>query len=236
MLEVKGHVNSAYQILEKYGEKARMGRMSTDKAQKLAKKEISKLRYNEYDYFFIFNTKLIMVLHPIKPDLEGKDLSSFRDPSGNYIFRSFLSSANDGTGFSTYSWPKPGLSYPVEKIVYSKLYKPWSWIISSSTYTKQSENIIGQKQFIEVVSLIELYKIQVGKYPGNLCDLERFGSWVNGLTDLVIYEKVSDGYNLFFNVEEKLLSVTLPSELRQGLGIVNTNVKFSPKGSVKTIQ
>jgi Single Cache domain 2 len=44
MLEVKNQVNGAYKILEKYGEKARKGQISTDKAQELAKKEISKLR------------------------------------------------------------------------------------------------------------------------------------------------------------------------------------------------
>jgi Cache domain len=177
-----------------------------------------------------------MVLHPTKPDLEGKDLSSLKDPSGNYIFKSFLSAAKDGKGYSTYYWPKPGLSYPVEKIAYSKLYQPWSWIIGTSTYTKQSENIIGQEQFIIAVSLIELYKIQVGYYPNNLSELERFGSWVIGRTGSVRYEKVSSGYNLFFDVQEKYLNITLPSELKQGLSIVNTNVKFSPKGSVKTIR
>jgi hypothetical protein len=236
MKDLKRQVDSAFTVLEEYGEKARLGRMSLEKAQELAKKEISELRYDNDDYFFIFDVNLKMVVHPFMPELVGKDMSSWKDPAGKYLFRDFRSVAIEkGEGFSTYYWPKPGLSYPVEKLVYSKLYRPWSWIIASGIYTKQTESIVAQEHFIVTVSLIELYKIQTNKYPDSLADLRRFGPWADSWASTVRYEKVPNGYNLFLVLLEidKDSSVTLPSELKRSLGIVKTNVEFTADNPIK---
>jgi cytochrome c len=53
--------------------------------------------------------KVAMSGHPYKPELVGKDLSTFRDEHGNFLFFEFVKLAlEDGAGWTEYWWPKPG--------------------------------------------------------------------------------------------------------------------------------
>ena len=57
-----------------------------------------------------------MVIHPIKPALNGKDLSSLKDPNGKELFNEFVKVVQaGGSGFVDYFWPKPGSEEPVQK-------------------------------------------------------------------------------------------------------------------------
>jgi methyl-accepting chemotaxis protein len=76
-----------------------------------------------------------MVMHPIKPELDGKDLSGFADPSGKKLFVAFVDVAkSSGSGFVDYLWPKPGLDKPVPKISYVKRFEAWDWVVGSGIY------------------------------------------------------------------------------------------------------
>ncbi len=53
--------------------------------------------------------KVAMSAHPYKPELVGKDLSTFRDNHGNFLFFEFVKTAlKAGAGWTEYWWPKPG--------------------------------------------------------------------------------------------------------------------------------
>ena len=47
------------------------------------------MRYGQNDYFWINDIQPRMVMHPTKPELDGKDLSGLVDPSGKRIFVEF---------------------------------------------------------------------------------------------------------------------------------------------------
>jgi methyl-accepting chemotaxis protein len=75
-------------------------------------------------------------MHPIKPDLNGKDLSEMKDPTGKKLFVEMVQIAlQKGSGFITYKWPKPGAEKPVDKTSYVSLFKPWGWVIGNGVYT-----------------------------------------------------------------------------------------------------
>ena len=102
-----------------------------------AKKEISELRYGSdgKDYFWINDMHPTMVMHPIKPALNGKNLSDFKDPNGKHLFNEFVEVCREkGEGFVDYMWPKPGYDKPVPKLSYVKLFKPWNWIVGTGIY------------------------------------------------------------------------------------------------------
>jgi methyl-accepting chemotaxis protein len=63
----------AISILKQYGDKAAAGTLSKDDAQKQAMDLIRGLRYAKDGYFTISGTMSLM--HPIKPENNGKDLS-----------------------------------------------------------------------------------------------------------------------------------------------------------------
>jgi len=113
-----------------------------------AKKEISALRYGSQgnDYFWINDMHPRMVMHPIKPALNGKDLSDYKDPDGKYLFNEFVKVCREkGEGFVDYMWPKPGFDKPVPKLSYVKLFKPWNWVVGTGIYLDDIKAVEIQK-------------------------------------------------------------------------------------------
>ena len=110
---------------------------------------IQELRYGPEikDYFWINNSSLEMVMHPYKPELNGKDLSDFKDTAGKYLFREMVQVCKDKEGgFVSYMWEKPGEDLPVEKISYVQLFKEWDWIVGTGVYIDDIEHLMSIKE------------------------------------------------------------------------------------------
>lgn len=61
----------------------------------------------------------VMVAHPMKPVLIGRDLSGLKDKAGKEFFKEFVEVAKTkGSGWVEYMWPKPGEKDPSKKISY----------------------------------------------------------------------------------------------------------------------
>ncbi|BDV41438.1 chemotaxis protein [Geotalea uraniireducens] len=128
-------VDVAYHVLSGYGDKAQKGELTQEEAQKRAADEIKSLRYQGKEYFWINDLGPRMIMHPMKPELDGTDLSENKDPNGKHLFVEFAKICREkGGGFVDYMWPKPGESEPVPKISYVKLYEPWGWVVGSGIY------------------------------------------------------------------------------------------------------
>ncbi|WP_298269739.1 methyl-accepting chemotaxis protein [Geobacter sp.] len=131
----KSAVEVAFHTIERYGEKAKSGELPVAEAQKRAMDDLRSLRYKEKEYVWINDLAPRMIMHPIKPDLDGKDLSESKDPKGKRLFVEFARTCREkGAGFVDYLWPKPGSEEPVPKISYVKLYDPWGWVLGSGIY------------------------------------------------------------------------------------------------------
>ncbi|OHC71323.1 MAG: hypothetical protein A2045_07270 [Rhodocyclales bacterium GWA2_65_20] len=104
-------------------------------AQQAAIQALRSLRYGDGEYFFVSDMNSVSVMHPIKPELEGKDLSDLKDPDGKKLFAEFTKVVRDrGQGFVDYRWPKPGKAEPVMKVSYVQGFAPWGWVIGSGIY------------------------------------------------------------------------------------------------------
>ena len=113
--------------------------------KRMAKDLVKSMRYNGKGYLWINDMHAKMVMHPIKPALDGKDLSQFKDPEGKHLFVEFVNVCKkDGEGFVDYMWPKPGQDQPVKKLSYVRLFKPWGWIVGTGVYLEAAE-----KRFME---------------------------------------------------------------------------------------
>ena len=127
-------VDTAWGVIDHYSKMVGTG-MSVEKAQALAKKTINNLRYEENSYFWINDTQPKMILHPIKPQLDGKDLSESKDPDGLRLFVEMVKvTEKNGAGFVNYQWPKPGYEKPQPKLSYVKKHPTWNWIVGSGIY------------------------------------------------------------------------------------------------------
>ena len=137
---VKQTVEVAYNLLVEYQNKFEHGEMSKDEAQQKVLSLIKSLRYNTDDYFWINDLEPKMIMHPFKPQLDGKSLKGNKDPNGKYLFIEMVKVVKKkGEGFVSYQWPKPGFSKPVDKISFVKLFKDWGWIIGSGIYVDNVE-------------------------------------------------------------------------------------------------
>ena len=135
-------VEAAWSILDHYAGKAADGHLATADAQQAAMAAVKHLRYETNDYFWINDLTPRMVMHPMKPQLDGKDLSGSKDPHGTYLFNEMVEVCQkDGQGFVHYFWPPPDdpEGEPIHKISYVKLLPQWGWIVGSGIYINDVE-------------------------------------------------------------------------------------------------
>ena len=67
-------IDVSYGIVAHYHQLESDGKLSREQAQAAAMGEIRDLRYDKVEYFFIQDMTPTMLMHPIKPELEGKQL------------------------------------------------------------------------------------------------------------------------------------------------------------------
>ncbi len=131
---VRQTVELAHGLLTHFHDLETQGKLPPDEARSQAMQAVRGLRYSGAEYFWINDMQPTMVMHPIKPELDGKDLSGFKSPTGQLIFVDFVKQVKAGDGFVPYLWPKPGETDPVQKISYVKGFQPWGWVIGSGVY------------------------------------------------------------------------------------------------------
>ena len=133
-------VDVAYAVVADSRAQADRGILTDAAARAQAVENIRRLRYNKEDYFWINDLTPTMIMHPFKPEMNGKDLSDYKDPNGKRFFVEMAKVCGaQGEGAVDYMWPKPGFDRPVPKISYVKLFKPWGWIVGSGIYIEDVE-------------------------------------------------------------------------------------------------
>jgi len=111
------------------------GGMKEEEAKTLALNLIRNIRYNTDEYYWINDSSPKMIMHPIKPELVGQDLSKMKDHNGKFLFIEMVNvTKKNGAGFVEYVWPKPNMEKAVPKISYVKEFAPWGWIVGNGVY------------------------------------------------------------------------------------------------------
>jgi len=138
-------VQVAFTLITEYEARAKAGEFNREEAQKRAAKRIASLRYGKDDYLWINDFGPKMIMHPFKPELNGKDLSEIKDPHGKRLFVEFAEVCRKaGEGSVEYMWPKSGQDKPVPKISYVKAFEPWGWIVGTGIYVDDVQaEIVG---------------------------------------------------------------------------------------------
>ncbi len=135
---IKELTNAAWNILARFEYDERHGVLTREQAQKLAIEAVENLHYGKgmKDYFWINDMHPRMIIHPYRPDLNGKDLSDIQDPSGKRIFVAFVDTVKaGGAGYVRYQWQwKDDASNIATKVSYVKGFEPWGWVIGTGAY------------------------------------------------------------------------------------------------------
>ncbi len=181
MLKIKKEMveeltNAASSIIERHI-KSSINGVPLRKAQQLAIQEIRSMKYgkNHNNYFWITDMTPKMIMHPINPELEGKDLSTFREEeSGKQLFVEFVNLVKkNGSGYLEYNWQKDKTHLKhIPKFSFVKKINTWNWIIGTGIYLddvelemkKLTQNTIYMSILIFSILLLILYYIVLQSY------------------------------------------------------------------------
>jgi methyl-accepting chemotaxis protein len=130
-------VEVPYSVVVRYQAMEQKGEITRAEAQQQALAVIKTMRYEGENYFWVNDLHPSMVMHPMKPQLDGTDLSDFKDPNGKKLFVEMAETVRkSGAGYVSYMWPKPGQNKdkPVPKLSFVKGFEPWGWVIGTGIY------------------------------------------------------------------------------------------------------
>src|SRR5580658_2857194 len=129
--------NVGLSIVKEYAAFAQSGALSESDARKQALERLRDVRYGEDRYIHVIASMPHMVMHPIKPAMNGKDLRNAADADGRHHYVAFAAAAQATQGgFVDYVFPRPGVApaKAVRKIGYVVRYAPWDWILATGAY------------------------------------------------------------------------------------------------------
>ncbi|OGS13338.1 MAG: hypothetical protein A2234_01795 [Elusimicrobia bacterium RIFOXYA2_FULL_58_8] len=154
--------NSVHSLLAKFHRDEKAGLLTRVQAQAKAAASVRALRYGpeDKDYFWVTDIAPRMIMHPYRPDLDGKDLSAFTDSHGKKMFVEFAEiGRRDGAGYVDYMWQwKDDQSRIVPKLSHVRLFEPWGWVTGTGIYIEDVREEIARLE----ASLIKLSLLIAG--------------------------------------------------------------------------
>ena len=146
-----------------------------EEAKAKIKKLVKGFRYHlgneKKNYFWLRNMDYMMVMHPIKPQLDGKRHYDSKDAQGQFYVRKMIQVVKDSPvneGFVEYYWTRPGSDKPEPKLSFIKLFKPLNWTIATGVYlddvrilveaeeAKIRNEVIGAVLFVVLFALLAI--------------------------------------------------------------------------------
>ncbi|WP_233873702.1 methyl-accepting chemotaxis protein [Paraburkholderia adhaesiva] len=137
-LAMKSATEIGVSVAKEYAAMVAADKLPLAEAQQQALARIRALRFGKDGYLFVISSEPKVLLHPMKPAMEGQNVADYTDPKGNHLFREMADIARSkGEGWVEYVWPKPGnadQSKVFPKGTYVLTYKPWDWTFGTGVY------------------------------------------------------------------------------------------------------
>lgn len=132
-LQVKDQVSNAHSLLVYYAKQESI--LGEEEAKKQALAALSALRFGDGGYFWVNDMDTNLIMHPLKPQLAGKNMKDVTDPNGKRQWQAMVDVVKkQNEGYVEYSYLGPNVKTPEEKVSYVKGYKPWGWLIGSGVF------------------------------------------------------------------------------------------------------
>ncbi|WP_232417781.1 methyl-accepting chemotaxis protein [Methyloversatilis thermotolerans] len=122
-----------YEKLEKDGV------LSREQAQVQAREALRDVRFQQREYFFIYRNDGVSVLHPPKPEREGKSFIDEKDKLGKPLIAAIVKTGMAGGGFVDYHFPRPGETEAVRKLAFVAPVPAWNWVVGTGLYVDDVE-------------------------------------------------------------------------------------------------
>jgi PAS domain S-box-containing protein len=162
--------DSVLSLLSELDSSIHKGKISPEQARSQAIHQIRNLRFGPEgkDYFWINDMHPFMVMHPYRPDLEGRDVTLFKDPAGNFPFVAMVETVMaNKSGYVNYYWQwKDSPQKIVPKMSYVKGFAPWGWIIGTGMYMEDIDQEIKtiRQNFLQLFGGILVFIVLISLY------------------------------------------------------------------------
>ena len=225
--------------VKEYADLASSGALPLAEAQKQALARLKAMRYGKDGYYTVINSQPTMLMHPMKPELVGKDISDFKDPNGQYLYRNVASIAKGvGEGWIEYVWTKPGNADQKQvfpKGAYVLTFKPWDWTFITGLYLDDLRDAFIQNLWRSalllcgigialsgiVLLVIRGIERSIGGDPEDAADIAR--QIASGDLAVTVNTKVNDHSSLLFAMKTMRNSLAkVVGEVRQGTDTIAT--------------
>ncbi|WP_162919071.1 methyl-accepting chemotaxis protein [Malaciobacter halophilus] len=115
----------------------------TEQMKEESLEALSQMRYAKNGYFWVNDSRPVLIMNPNSKDEIGKNLASATDSKGKKYFQEFVKVAkSQKEGLVSYYKNKPGETQAKEKLSYIAYFEPWDWIIGTGTYIEDIEKNI----------------------------------------------------------------------------------------------
>lgn len=120
---------------------AAAGKLTQEQARQSALDQIAAQRYGKDGYVTVVRSDSVVVMHPIRSELNGRNMVDFKDAKGNrlYVDIAAAGASSAGRGYMTYWWPRPGSDTPNPKLGYAVRFVPWGWDLVAGDYVDDIE-------------------------------------------------------------------------------------------------
>jgi methyl-accepting chemotaxis protein len=155
-LAIQALVDSSLGVIQEQYDLYKAGKLTEQEAQRLAKDNLRKSRYNNgADYFFIYDFNGINLMHASKPEREGKSFMDTKDPNGKYYIKEWIDLLKkDGSAHIDYMFPKAGSKEPIPKLSYAKVFAPWGWWLGTGVYIEDVDADFRQSALKSIIFLV----------------------------------------------------------------------------------
>ncbi len=155
-LAIQALVESGLGVIQEQYDLYKAGKLTEQEAQRLAKDNLRKSRYNNgADYFFIYDFNGVNLMHASKPEREGKSFLDAKDPNGKQYIKEWIDLLKrDGSAHIDYMFPKAGSKDPIPKVSYAKVFQPWGWWLGTGVYIEDVDADFRQAALTSVVFLV----------------------------------------------------------------------------------
>lgn len=140
--KLRAQVDAAVSLINYYRNQPTLSR---EQAQTAATQAINAMRYDKSNYFWVTNSQNKLLLHPLRTESIGNDMSNIVDGAGKHHWREMSSIANtQSSGFLDYTWLSPQGELK-DKISYVVHIPQWDWIVGSGLFVSDiKEDFIAQ--------------------------------------------------------------------------------------------
>lgn len=136
---VSGQISSLHQMNQSQ-------QISDTDYQKLLKELIYQARYADGAYIYLMGSNSQVLIHPARPDLEGKYVGNLRGtPNIELIVEGFREVERSGARFWEINWPREGEATPIPKLTYAAPVAGTNMFLGTGIYLDDLDDFFWQR-------------------------------------------------------------------------------------------